>query len=96
MTRGQHFVGENIKEGLDNGLDYVVIGEGEETVVELLDALRGERDPATIAGLAFLRDGRTQGIFSWWTTSSARSGAPLSVSAIFPRDIRRRLEPGLK
>ena len=54
---GQHFVGENIKDGLDNGLDFIVIGEGEETIGELLDALRGNRDPETIPGLAFLRDG---------------------------------------
>jgi len=55
---GQHFVGENIEEGLDNDLDYIVIGEGEETIVELLDALRDGSDPETITGIAFPRDGR--------------------------------------
>jgi radical SAM superfamily enzyme YgiQ (UPF0313 family) len=58
IAGGQHFVQENIKEALDNGVDFVVIGEGEETIIELLDALGRDRDPATIAGIAFVRDGR--------------------------------------
>src|SRR5262245_48147195 len=34
-------------------VDWVVRGQGERTFVELLDALSGQRDPMTIAGLAF-------------------------------------------
>lgn len=34
-------------------VDYAVRGQGEQTFVELLEALDGERDPKTIAGLAF-------------------------------------------
>jgi len=39
-------------------VDWVVRGQGEETFVELLDVLRGTRDPREVAGLAFReRDG---------------------------------------
>ncbi len=42
---------------LNQGADYILIGEAEETLSELVDMLySGERDPATIPGLAFLRD----------------------------------------
>src|SRR5512135_2616987 len=39
---------------LEGGADYVLLGEGEETLGELMDALTGrtDRDPATILGLA--------------------------------------------
>jgi radical SAM superfamily enzyme YgiQ (UPF0313 family) len=45
----------------DEGLrhaDYVIRGEGEEAFVELLDALEGNRDLATIQNLSYRRDGR--------------------------------------
>jgi len=58
IAGGQHFVQENIKEALDSRIDFVVIGEGEETIIELLDALGSNRDPATIGGIAFVKDGR--------------------------------------
>ncbi len=58
IAGGQHFVGENIDDALRNGIDYVVFGEGEETIHELLGALRGNRDPGTVAGIAFLREGQ--------------------------------------
>lgn len=58
IAGGQHFLGENIREALDNGVDYVVVGEGEDTIGELLGALREGRDPAAVPGLAFLRDGQ--------------------------------------
>ena len=34
-------------------VDWLVRGQGEETFVELIEAIAGTRDPATIAGLAF-------------------------------------------
>jgi radical SAM superfamily enzyme YgiQ (UPF0313 family) len=37
-------------------VDWVVRGQGEHTMVELLDVLAGQRDPATVEGLAY-RDG---------------------------------------
>jgi radical SAM superfamily enzyme YgiQ (UPF0313 family) len=39
------------------GADAVVIGEGEVTTVELLDALEHKKDMADINGIAFMRDG---------------------------------------
>lgn len=39
------------------GIDYVVVGEGERTLVELLDALEAGSDPGSVAGLAFMRGG---------------------------------------
>ncbi len=38
-------------------VDHVVFGEGERTIVELVEALRGNRDPDGVAGVAFRRDG---------------------------------------
>jgi len=38
--------------------DMAVIGEGEDTVVELLDALSGGRGPSTVPGLAVRTDGK--------------------------------------
>lgn len=44
-------------EGLaSGGVDFVVVGEGEETLAELLAARLNDRDPATIPGLCY-RDG---------------------------------------
>lgn len=40
------------------GIDFVVLGEGEHTTVELLKTLQEGGDPATVAGVAALRDGR--------------------------------------
>ncbi len=37
-------------------LDYLVIGEGEETAVELMEILSGERSPSSVRGLCY-RDG---------------------------------------
>ena len=43
----------------DTPLDFVVRGEGETTLPALLDCLNSGDDPATVAGLAFHRDGKT-------------------------------------
>jgi radical SAM superfamily enzyme YgiQ (UPF0313 family) len=47
---------------LENGADYVIIGEGEVTLRELLDALTGRRgaEAAKLAGLAFVEDGQAR------------------------------------
>jgi radical SAM superfamily enzyme YgiQ (UPF0313 family) len=53
IAGGQHFVQENIADALSSGIDYVVIGEGEETTRELLAALAGDRDVSSIKGIAY-------------------------------------------
>ena len=57
IAGGQHFIGDNIRAGLEHGIDYVVFGEGEDTIRELLAAIRDGREPDRIAGIAFLRNG---------------------------------------
>ena len=54
IAGGQHFCKENIKEALSSGIDYVVIGEGEETIKELLWALEGKLDISQVKGIAYL------------------------------------------
>jgi radical SAM superfamily enzyme YgiQ (UPF0313 family) len=58
VAGGQHFCKENIKEALSSGIDYVVIGEGEETIKELLWALEGKQDISGVKGIAYLNDNR--------------------------------------
>ncbi len=53
---GQHFIEDNITEALDNNVDYVIVGEGEETIRELLQALDAGEKLGKINGIAF-RDG---------------------------------------
>jgi len=42
----------------DPMIDYVVLSAGEDTLPELLNTLETGGDPATVAGLAFERDGK--------------------------------------
>jgi len=39
-------------------VDFVICGEGEETIVELLDCLSANDDPSKVVGIAFWRDGK--------------------------------------
>ncbi len=57
IAGGQHFTGEHIQWALENGIDYVVIGEGEETIRELLETIMSQGDPAKVAGVAFMQNG---------------------------------------
>ena len=41
---GQHFVGENIPEALGANIDYIVIGEGEQVIKELILAIEGKKE----------------------------------------------------
>jgi anaerobic magnesium-protoporphyrin IX monomethyl ester cyclase len=43
---------------LRNGFDYVVLGEGEETFVELIQTLEQEGRVSEVRGLAFMKDGK--------------------------------------
>ncbi|NOX97513.1 MAG: radical SAM protein [Nitrospirae bacterium] len=58
IAGGQHFIEDNIAEALNSGIDYLVIGEGEETIKELLEALEGKRDVNQVKGIAYLDNGR--------------------------------------
>ncbi|MEI6809144.1 MAG: radical SAM protein, partial [bacterium] len=58
VAGGQHFAGENIADALNNGIDVVVIGEGEEVIRDLLTAIANGGDKSHIPGLAFLKDGK--------------------------------------
>ena len=58
IAGGQHFVGDNIRTALAEGIDYIVMGEGEHTIRELLTILSEGGNPATVHGLAFLQNGQ--------------------------------------
>ena len=46
---------------LERGADYVVVGEGEETLPELIEALDGGEDPSKVKGVAFPAAGDDDG-----------------------------------
>jgi radical SAM superfamily enzyme YgiQ (UPF0313 family) len=56
VAGGQHFVEDNIAEALNSSIDYLVIGEGEETIKELLEAIEGKRDVSKVKGIAYLNN----------------------------------------
>ncbi len=58
LAGGQHFAGNNLAEALSSGIDYVVMGEGEETIQEFLLAVQGGRDVHAIPGMAYLENGQ--------------------------------------
>jgi radical SAM superfamily enzyme YgiQ (UPF0313 family) len=58
IAGGQHFAEENRAEALSSGIDYVVLGEGEETIKELLRAVEGKRDIHKVQGIAYAQNGR--------------------------------------
>jgi radical SAM superfamily enzyme YgiQ (UPF0313 family) len=58
IAGGQHFSGENIKTALENGIDYIVVGEGERTACELLNAIIKNQSVENIKGIAYLKDGQ--------------------------------------
>lgn len=58
IAGGQHFVEDNITEALNSSIDYVVIGEGEETIKELLRSIRREQDINGIKGVVYLSNGK--------------------------------------
>ena len=58
IAGGQHFVDENIEEAMNSSVDYVVLGEGEETIKELLWALLKQTDVGQIKGLAYKSAGQ--------------------------------------
>ena len=58
LAGGQHFIEENIAEALHSGIDFVVKGEAEETIQELLYAFEERLPRAGIKGIAYLDNGQ--------------------------------------
>jgi radical SAM superfamily enzyme YgiQ (UPF0313 family) len=58
IAGGQHFVDDNIRAALESDIDFVVIGEGEHTIRELLTVIQEGGNPADVSGIAFIRDGK--------------------------------------
>jgi radical SAM superfamily enzyme YgiQ (UPF0313 family) len=56
IAGGQHFVPQTVEYALRNGVDVVVLGEGERTITELLDRLADGGDLSDVRGIAFLDD----------------------------------------
>jgi len=74
VAGGQHFADEaNIREAIDNGVHYVVIGEGEETIAELIQAIEHRGDLKSVKGISFLSEGLPMAGFErtalWFTFS---------------------------
>ncbi len=57
IAGGQHFVKDSTAEALACGIDYIVIGEGEDTIKELLQAIEGNRDVGEVKGIAYQKNG---------------------------------------
>ncbi len=57
IAGGQHFSQGTVKEALYAGIDYVVFGEAEETIKELMQYFQGELPIDKIRGLAYLKEG---------------------------------------
>lgn len=55
IAGGQHFVADNIREALENDIDYIVVGEGDHTIRELLEAIQTRGIPANVDGIAYLK-----------------------------------------
>ena len=58
IAGGQHFVEETLPEALHSGIDYVVLGEGEEAIRELLQVIKNKEDVSSVRGIAYLREGK--------------------------------------
>lgn len=58
VAGGQHFTADNVEHALRNGVDAVVLGEGERTIVDLLRCWEQGGDLRTVAGIAFRQDDR--------------------------------------
>lgn len=58
IAGGQHFVEDNVADALSVGIDYVVIGEGEETIGELLGAIESNSEISKVKGIAYLNNGQ--------------------------------------
>ena len=58
IAGGSHFVAGNVEPALRNGVDVVVLGEGEQTIVELLACFDTGGDISQVRGIAYLQGGQ--------------------------------------
>ena len=58
VAGGQHFVEETIPETLSSGIDYIVMGEAEETIKDLLTSLTDGGNLSSIPGLVYEEEGK--------------------------------------
>jgi radical SAM superfamily enzyme YgiQ (UPF0313 family) len=58
VAGGQHFVESNAAECIKAGVDYVILGEAEEAIKELLAAAAAGHDAHGVKGIAYMKDGR--------------------------------------
>ncbi len=58
VAGGQHFAEETIDEAFSNGIDYIVVGDGEETIKELILALQGNSCVDDIKGIVYKKNGK--------------------------------------
>jgi len=58
VAGGQHFVEETMPEAFASGIDYIVRGEGEITIRELLRSLENGSDLRSVKGLAYGEGGK--------------------------------------
>lgn len=56
IAGGQHFAGDTVAEALSSGIDCIVIGEGEETIVELLSAMEAVQSIDNVRGISYLKN----------------------------------------
>jgi radical SAM superfamily enzyme YgiQ (UPF0313 family) len=57
VAGGQHFVDATIAEALHSGVDFVVVGEGEQPMAQLLAHLDGRTQREDVCGVAYLDGG---------------------------------------
>lgn len=57
IAGGQHFAPETTAEALRQGVDFVVRGEGEEAIKDLLGVIEGRRRSETVLGVDYVVDG---------------------------------------
>lgn len=50
---------DHFEKYFEHGIDYVILGEGEETLLELLSSFQNSSDPSVIKGLAFRHNNTT-------------------------------------
>ena len=50
----------NLENYLNTGADYIIIGEGEQTTLELYNAIANNEEVSRITGIAYLKD---QGVY---------------------------------